>query len=54
MDSEGLERLVLDYGLIDLLSEEVAKQFNVGDSDLRQDLELSDLAVFMCSLDGTF
>lgn len=46
MKSEGWEHLVLDYDLIDLLAEEVAKKFDVGDSDPRQDLELSDLAVF--------
>ena len=46
MKSEGWEHLVLEHDLVDILSEEVAKRFDVGDRDPKQDLELSDLAVF--------
>ena len=46
MKSEGWGHLVLDHDLVDVLSEEVAKRFDVGDRDPKQDLELSDLGVF--------
>ncbi len=46
MKFEGWEDLILEHDLVEILSEEVAKKFDVGDRDPRQDLELSDLAVF--------
>jgi len=46
MRFEGWEELVLDHDLIELLSGEVEKKFDVGNRDPSQDLELSDLAVF--------
>jgi len=43
---EGWENLILDNDLVELLSEEVSRKFDIGDHDPKQDLELSDLAVF--------
>ena len=46
MKFEGWEHLILDNDLVELLSEEVSRRFDIGDHDAQQDLELSDLAVF--------
>lgn len=46
MKFEGWEDLFLEHDLVEILSEEVAKKFDVGNRDPRQDLELSDLVVF--------
>ena len=43
MRAEGWEELVVDFNLIDLLSDEVSKTFKLADC---RDLELSDLSVF--------
>ncbi|KAF9533020.1 hypothetical protein CPB83DRAFT_903494 [Crepidotus variabilis] len=46
MKFEGWEDILLEHDLVELLSEEVTRKFDVGDRDPSQDLELSDLAVF--------
>ena len=43
MKTEGWEDLVMDYNLIELLSDEITKTFKLIDC---RDIELSDLSVF--------